>query len=61
MILEWRHFEYKARFEKRALIFRPEIGFLKNFSKDYTKEVLKIYKSIVIKNNFKPVTLCPIK
>ena len=30
------------------------------FLKDYTKKVLKIYKSIVIEN-FKPVALCPIK
>ena len=50
VILKWRPLEYKAKFEESPLLFRSEIGILK----DCTKKVLKIYKSIVIKN-FKPV------
>ena len=60
VILKWQPFEYKAKFEKRSLLFRSKLGVLTCFLKDCTKKVLKIYKSIVIKN-FKPVPLCPIK
>ena len=41
--LNWQPFEYKAKFAM--------------FLKDFTKKVLKIYKSIVIEK-FKPVPLC---
>ena len=56
VVRKWRPFEYKAKFEKSPLLFRSEIGILK----DCTKKVLKIYKSVVI-TNFKPVPLCLIK
>ena len=50
MVLKWRPFEYKTKFEKKSLLFRSEI--------DIWFE--KICKSIVIEN-FKLVPLCPIK
>ena len=58
--LNWRPFEYKAKLEKRPLLFRSEIGILTYFLKDCPKKFLKIFKSIVIEN-FKPGQLCPIK
>ena len=56
VILKWRHFEHKAKFEKkRPLFLRSKKGIF-----DCAKNVLKIYSSIVIEN-FKSVLLCPIK
>ena len=60
VMLKWRPFECKAKFEKRPLLFGSEIGIFDIFLKDYIKKVLKIYKSIIIEN-FKPMPLCPIK
>ena len=60
VILKWQLFECMAKFEKKSLLFRSEIGIVTCFLKDCMKKVLKIYKSIVIKN-FKLVPLCPIK
>ena len=60
MILKWGLFEYNARFEKRFLLCRFEIGIFDIFFKRLYEDSLKIYKSIVIEN-FKPVPLCPIK
>ena len=61
VILNWQPFEYKAKFEKRPLSFRSEIGIFDIFFKRVgIKKVLKICKSIVIEN-FKSVPLCSIK
>ena len=61
VILKWRHFEHKAKFEKNGLFsLGTKKVFLTYFLKDCAKKVLKIQNSIVIEN-FKPVLLCPIK
>ena len=45
VILKWRLLENKAKFEKRFLFFKSQIGILTYFLKDFTKKVLKIYNS----------------
>ena len=50
VILKWRPFEFKMKFEKRPLFY----------VRNRTKKILKIYKSTAVEN-FKPLPLCPIK
>ena len=57
VIPQWRHFEYKVKFEKRPVLFNSEIGVFDIFFKRICEKVLKIYISIVIEN-FKPMSLC---
>ena len=59
LILKWRSFGYKEKFEKRTPLFRSQICIFDIFFKRLYKEILKSYKPIVIKN-FKLVPLCPI-
>ena len=58
--LKWQPFKYKAKTEKRPLLFRSKIGVFEIFVKKLYKKVFQIYKSITTEN-FKPVPLCPIK
>ena len=60
LILKWRSFGYKEKFEKRPPLFKSKIFIFDIFFKRLYKEILKSYKPIVIKN-FKLVPLCPIK
>ena len=49
VILKWWRFEYKTKFEKKKLFYLgKKQTFLTYNLIDYTKEILKIYKSIVI-------------
>ena len=60
VILKWRSFDYKAKIEKKDLFYLgPKYVVLTYFLKDYTKKVLRAYKSIEIEN-FKLEPLCPI-
>ena len=47
VILKWRTYEYKAKFEK-SFLFRSEIGIFDRFFKDCTKKIFNIYKSIPV-------------
>ena len=60
VIVKWRPFEYKSKFEKKTYFLGPKQIPLRYFLKNCRKKVLKIYKSIIIEN-FKPVPLSPIK
>ena len=65
VILKWKAFEYKAKFEKEPSLFRSKVDIFDIFLIfnwlffECMKKFLKIWKSIVIQN-FKPVPLCPI-
>ena len=48
VVLKWRPFEYKAKFEKRPLLFRSEVGIFDIFFKRVYEE---IFEDLQIKSN----------
>ena len=49
VILNWRPFEYKAKFEKRPLLFRSKIGIFGIFF----KRVFKSFEDLQVNSNWK--------
>ena len=58
-VLKWRPFEYRAKLEKRPLLFRSEKGIFDMFFKRLCEKICEDLQ--INSENFKPVPLCSIK